>query len=415
MKLLTKKLNFFKFFFIVFLFKSILVILWGYHYEQDTPRYLLNIRHLYNPPLYPIVLRLLTKIYVNLYSVILLQTLIFSILVSLFSCFGKKNSIFYSLFWAFEPISAFFCSNLMSEWLFLAILWASYILWYFYNENSNFKNLTLFTCSAFLLYMTRYVGITWFIYFIFYQFFFNKSNPWKHLILSILIFFILTIPVRVVHYYTFQTFRVSAYDGLNLWNSVSVLYPKSSVQKNPQNEFERFLLNFSDSIFSTENALLTHHMWNDSFPALAFASKYHLNPVEINDIVQNTAIRLINENSWSSYFYYFVLPNFLKIFKLKEEKINIEPTYFYIENFFGKHQRPDFVYRYEWILMLLFIILIHLIYKPLDYLNGYILFYWIFISFTSAIFMRYLYVVFPLGLLIFFEGILKINERNEFK
>ena len=65
--------------------------------------------------------------------------------------------------------------------------------------------------------------------------------------------------------------------------------------------------------------------------------------------------------------------------------------------------------------MLLFIILIHLIYKPLDFLNGYILFYWIFISITSAIFMRYLYVVFPLGLLIFFEGILKINERNAFK
>lgn len=376
--------------------------MWGFHYEQDTPRYLLNIRHLYNPPLYSLILRFITILYANLYFTIILQTFVFSAIITFFAYREKQNHRIEALFWAFEPFSTFYCSNLMSEWLFIALLYACYVEFKKFQYNFHIYNLFSLIVCSFLLYMTRYIGITFLFYFILYLIFHaiqeKKFILIKTIGIAIMVFLVLSIPIRIINFYTFGTWAVSAYDGLNFWNSVSVLYPSSQVQKNPQSDFEKFLSNYPDSIFSTHNALMTNHMWMDSFPALAYAQKNHLSPTELNTVVTQTAVKIFTLNSIYDYFQKFVLPNFLKPFQLKKEKIGIEITYHYIENFFGRHQLPDFYYRYEFILFLLSILFMNLFLKPLHFFNNYLIFYWVFIGLTSAIFMRYLYVIIPFAL-----------------
>lgn len=401
-KIIDKEVSLVHFAIIIFIIKGIGVCWIGFHYEQDTPRYLLNIRHLYNPPLYSLVLRLITKIYANLYAVIIFQTLIFSLIISFFSFRQNQKHTLWAIFWALEPFSTFYCSNLMSEWLFIALIFACYTEWKKIHLYYNYQNLTFFIFCVFLLYMTRYVGFTFLIFFLLYETFiliqqknFNKS---KYIIFSLLFFFILSTPIRIIHYFTFNTFAINAYDGLNLWNSVSVLYPNSNVQKNPQNNFEKFLQNYPDSVFSTFNALMTNQMWEDRFPALHYAHKNHLSPSELNSTLKETSYRLLKEESVITYFQKFVIPNVLKPFELKRESIGIQVTYQYIQNFFGDHKLPDFQYHYEWILLLIFIMIVNFLFKYSHFLNLYLIFYWFSIIITSAIFMRYLYAIIPLAL-----------------
>lgn len=387
---------------ILFILKTLLVLWIGFHYEQDTPRYLLNIRHLYNPPLYSIVLRIITRTYADLYFTIALQTLIFALIITFFSFRQKQNQVLWSLFWAIEPFSTFYCSNLMSEWLFIALLFAAYSEWKQYQQRPKGPRLTLLVLVMFLLYMTRYVGITFFVFFLIFSviwFIVHKKNfQFKHLIYTILLFFIFSIPIRIVHYYTFQTWAMNAYDGLNLWNSVSVLYPGSETQKKPQSDFEKFLSTFPDSIFSTENALFTNQMWLDTLPANLYAHQKGLSPAEMNKILKNTSYRLIKEEPWILYLQRFVIPNLQKPFRLKREEIGIRGTYFYLEKFFGQHKIPDFQYYYEGIVLLLLVILTSLFLDKSHFLNLYLIFYWLTIVLTSAIFMRYLYAILPLAL-----------------
>lgn len=401
-KTFQKKLSFIHFGLWIFFIKVIFVCFIGFHYEQDSPRYLLNIRHLYNPPLYSLVLRLITKIYLNLYAVIIFQTFIFSVIITIFSFRQKQNHILWAIFWALEPFSTFYCSNLMSEWLFIALLFACYVQWKILHLYYNYQNLTFFIFYIFLLYMTRYVGFTFFIFFLLYEIFIliqqKNFEKFKYIIFSLLLFFILSFPIRIIHYLTFKTFTVNAYDGLNLWNSISVLYPGSNVQKNPQNNFEKFLKNYPDSVFSTFNALMTHQMWKDSLPALHYANINHLSPAELNAILKETSYRLLKEESVITYFQKFVIPNVLKPFELKRESIGIQVTYKYIQNVFGNHILPDFEYQYEGILLLILILIVNFLLKNLHFLNLYLIFYWLSIIITSAIFMRYLYAIIPLAL-----------------
>lgn len=387
---------------IIFILKTILVLWIGFHYEQDTPRYLLNIRHLYNPPLYSIVLRIITRVYPNLYLTITLQTWIFALIITFFSFRQKQNQLLWALFWAIEPFSTFYCSNLMSEWLFIALLFAAYSEWKIYQLSPNYLQLTLLVFIMFLLYMTRYVGITFFIFFLIFSTIqltvHKKILPIKHLTYSILLFFIFSIPIRIIHYYTFQTLTISAYDGLNLWNSVSVLYPGSETQKKPQSDFEKFLITFPDSIFSTENALFTNQMWLDTLPANQYANQKGLSPTEMNTILKNTSYRLIKQEPWILYLQRFIIPNLLKPFLLKRENIGIQGTYTYLEKFFGKHKIPDFQYPYEGIVLLFLVILMNFFLKKTHFLNLYLIFYWLMIILSSAIFMRYLYAILPLAL-----------------
>ncbi len=409
-------LQFYQFWSIILLIKVIVVLWIGFHYEQDTPRYLLNIRHLYNPPLYSIILRIITKIYVSLNFTIIFQTIVFTTIISYFSIRNKHNQIIWALFWSFEPISAFYCSNLMSEWLFIALLFACYLEWKNYQLNPNYQNLMIFVSTVFFLYMTRYIGITFFIFFIFFEIYlylFEKTfMRIKHIIVSVMIFFILSIPIRVVNFYTFNTFSINAYNSLNLWNSVSVLYPNSNIQNNPTSKFEKYLSTFPDSIFSTQNALFTHQMWVDTLPANQFAIQNNLSPVEMDKILKSTSFNLIFEESWIKYFQKFIFPNCIKPFILKRENIGIEGTYFYIENFFGKHRIPNFQYYYEWIALLSLVLIINLLMHKIHFLNLYLIFYWLFIILTSAVFMRYLYAIIPLAFFAFLEILQDKNKKK---
>lgn len=418
MKFLFNKIPFPLFFLLVVVAKIVGVLIIGFHYEQDTPRYLLNIRHLYNPPLYSLILRIFTKIYQNIHFVILMQALSFSFLITISSFRGKQNYLFWAIFWALEPISTFYCSNLMSEWLFIAILFACFNEWISLNQTFHYKNLFYFVSCSFLLYMTRYVGLTFFIFYLFYEglnSILGKNRGFiKNSILAIIIFFTLSIPIRWINYFTFNTFSINAYDGLNWWNSASVLYPNSNVQKNPTSDFEKFLKLFPDSIFSTHNALMTNHMWMDSLPAIIYAEKNQLSPSEMNTILKKTAFRLIYEEPLSKYFEKFIIPNFFKPFNLKIETIGISITYHYIENFFGPHQLPNFDYHYQIVILLFVLILIVFLLQPLHFLNGFLIFYYLSILMTSAIFMRYLYVILPFAMYSLLEVIFfkKLSDNS---
>ncbi len=406
-RLLCKSLSFTHFFAIVLCLKVILVLIIGFHYEQDTPRYLLNIRHLYNPPLYSIILRLITTIYANLYFVIIAQTVIFSLIITYFSMKINKNYMLWALFWALEPFSTFYCSDLMSEWLFIALLFACYSKYHNFYSNPNYINTVNLALGIFALFMTRYVGFTFLIFFVlndlFKNIYYRNFQRLRFTFFLIIFFLICTIPIRVVNYFTFKTWAVNAYDGLNLWNSVSVLYPHSNIRIQPITDFEKFLTTFPDSVFSTQNALMTQQMWNDNLPALTYAQQKNLSPIEMNTILKKISYQLLIQEPWIDYLQKFVLPNFMKPFLIKEETIGIQHTYFYLQAFFGKHHLPNFNYQYEVIIALYLILITNFLLQKNHFMNNYLLFYVISIIFTSAFFMRYGYVIMPLALMSLIE------------
>lgn len=386
------------------LVKILIVCCIGYHYEFDSPRYLWSVRSFMSPPLYPIFLKITTTIVPSLYFVIICQTIAFCIIIfsAAFLLQQHKNLAFY-LFWAIEPISAFYCSNLMTEWLFLSLVFFTLALISNTLKRLNGWHICSWAMGICACYLTRWIGISLLILAILLLLI-DRSKSLKyrilHCFLLFLFFNLALLPLRLDYKRVLGTYQLNAYSGINLWNSVSVLYPDAPMRKQPQTSFQVYLQSFQDSVFATQNALLTHHMWNDSFPALKYANLYQLDPLKLQDTLQKNSYQLIFQTNPLNFITRFVIPNFMKPFVIGNENYVPEVTRPYIFKYFGEHQTKP-IYYYSFVTWIAAIgLAIGLFIRPNSLILQWVLLYWLMIGISSAFFLRYIYVVSPL---IFYE------------
>lgn len=417
--------HFLKFFAFIVIIKILFLLFLGPLYENDSPRYFLNVRSLIFPPLYPFLLRIFHSLFTpNLYLTLVYQTIIFAFLslsgLYLYESKQLKRTYF-AIFIAFEPFSTFYCRNLMTEILFLGLMILYLGLIVAWNENRiilNRKLLHLFIIGFAIacLVLTKALGIL-FLPLTALIFIFNKESL-KNKIFDFLkvygIYFLLLLPIKINYFYTYNQFTINAFDGFNLWNNASVLYPNSKYSSNPETEFEKWLQKFPKETFKLENALITNHIWEDSFPANSFKVRNSLEIIEINNILKETALKLMKEQPWQ-YFTKFVIPNFVKPLS-RDEILPLKVTQPFIQEYFQYSDLASITYYSIYWKLFLFLYLFLWVYFILNYkslmnlmpFHFLILSYLIGTSFMGAFFLRYLYLIFPLILWIFIESIFNI-------
>ncbi|MCS7074150.1 MAG: hypothetical protein NZ108_06760, partial [Bacteroidia bacterium] len=206
---------------IVPIFAIKLTWLWleGPAYETDSPGYLLAVRSYYHPPLYGLFLFVLKLVGKNLYFFAIAQTLIFSVLAAW--CIQQWYKQFSTkLITAFligiDPLSSFFCRDMMAECLFIAGLLGWLGCCMKFQQNLKVTWLKWIGVSMAFVYLTRLIGIVlpiiWTITVLLVP---NLRIHWlKNSMIPLLVMQLTLLPVRITYWYSFGSPALQAFGGL---------------------------------------------------------------------------------------------------------------------------------------------------------------------------------------------------------
>jgi hypothetical protein len=411
---------------ILFSLKVVYLCIFGVSVEPDSFKYIFCVFDFEYPPLYPYFLRLIEIIYPSLELVSILQILIFSCTAALFIIYfsgNRKQAVVFSLLLGLDPISSHFCTDILSEALFIPLLFCFVIAIHSFFKRDKYSIFIVLTIGiiAALLYLTRFAGLLLLFIFLLYSVItpIHRKQLWLTIILAIISFQIVLIPVRIKYKQIVGTYRIPDNSGATLWNNASVLYIGSSAQTNPTTDFEKFLIHSDTSQFNTTNAIKGYQVNSPQFPFRSYIAEKHytqLNGFIPSNEARITAVKLIKEHPWA-YLTKFVVPNFLQFFS--EGQHNKATVYG--DNFKGKHLVKEYhsinnYPRVEWRILYTLLVLSILLYllgrRPLisSIILGIFSLYMIILPFTCPLMMRYELILFPLILSSLFMQVLKLQR-----
>jgi hypothetical protein len=344
---------------IIFALKLLYVFLFGLRIEIDSFNYVFNTLSFEYPLLYPSFLHFAHIIYPGLGLIPVLQSFIFACCAAAFIHYvstNRKQAFLFAILLGLDPVSGFFCTDIMSESLFISILFCWIILIYHFFRNKEYSKIHVFIigCVGALLYLDRFAGIIFVLAFLVISVIFTIHR--KRVLLTILItvigFQLTLLPVRIKYKEVFGTFRINGFTGAMLWNNASVIYPNSAIQKKPRTSFEKLLSQCDINAFNEYNALKARQLNEPSLPFRLFISKQKYKPQDapkVSDEAGSAALRLISTQPWQ-YFRRYVIPNAAQFFFDGEYTVNATA---YCRNFgddyLPEHYRPIVPYtRLEW-------------------------------------------------------------------
>jgi len=419
--------NFLLAFIVIFCLKLIYVSHFGVRVQEDSNNYIFNVFDFEYPPLYPYFLYLSQRISPGLELAIILQSFIFSACAALFVTYfstNRKNLLLFSVLMGLDPISSFFCTDIMSESLFISILFLCIVLIhaFFRSEKYSFLLVISIGITAGVLSLVRFSGILFIIAF----FVIAAITPAhrKKFLLTLLIILVgfqfILLPVRFKYKQVFGTYTISGNSGATLWNNASVLYCNSSVAKNPVTDFEKSLSHYDTSLFNQYNAIKGLQVNSSQSPFRSYVSQQNSNQLgflQASNEAGNTAIKLIKEHPLK-YFTEFVVPNSTQYFT-EGQTLTAKA---YEDNFTGKHLPRVYSssVSYPWIewmalyaLLLICIILYVLDKRPLiaQIVLTISCCYMVILPFISPLVIRYELILFPLLLSCLFLQLTQVRMR----
>ena len=309
--------------------KALFVLFSGVSYEMDSATYLFYKVPYHHPPLYSLLLWLLQTLTRSVHVYVGVQLIIFCLLagLSLSSWFRSTRARYVAAcILALDPITGFFCSNLMSECLFMAFLlpWAATVTFYL-EERAERRSYAILLLAAFLcaaLYATRLAAILFPPFFIVMLLW--RTRRLKAVLLPAIVFILafqaFLVPVKLPYLVHYDTFAVTGFTGTNLWLNSCPLYPDSSIRANPTTEFERFLATRDTYEFTTANALIGVPIEAPDAAYTEFLEMKRYRPKELITFereLAGTAKRLILERPFA-YLTRFALPSMIKPFYIDE-------------------------------------------------------------------------------------------------
>ena len=352
---------------IIFVLKFIVFLFFGVTVEIDSYNYAFNALNFEYPPLYPYLLRFAHLIQPQFFVVVILQIFIFSTCGALFTNYfsiGCKQLIWLSVLLGLEPVSGFFCTDIMSEAIFISTLFIWVIVVHNFFSRDKFSYIIAGTIGVLcgVLYLERFAGILFLgIFFILSVF---SSEHRKKIILTVLIgvigFQLTLLPVRLKYNQVFGTYRINGVTGVMWWNNASVLYPGSSAQKNPETDFNKFVSRSDASTFNEYNAVKGRQLNEYKLPYRAFLIEKKItqeNAPAISDQAGKMALNIIKENP-IHYFTQFVWPNFTQYFFeddfiwTKEYKQRFIVKYSPVEKLNWEITYSPFIYSAGWFLLI---------------------------------------------------------------
>lgn len=312
---------------IVFLGKLLWFAYWGTLLEVDSIGYLQFQTALYHPPGYVIFCGLILSIFKYVESIVIAQSLLFSLAFSLLI-----NQVFHTKSWRFlagfliaiEPCSGVICAEIMSEALFISFLILAFCS---ITPLINSKGPQANWMAGFvglmlgLSYLTRYAAPVYFIAIL--VTFFVLKVPFRQAIKygfwMLFVFQLTLLPLRIYYWGQFGTLRFNAYTQLSVWNSAAYLFPDSELKSKPSNDFEQLLSVSEDSVFEKKHTWYTNHFFNGEWPFQRFTEgKSTKECLAAAEIAGRTGFKLILESP-VRHVTEFVGPNFTRPFWHRHE------------------------------------------------------------------------------------------------
>jgi hypothetical protein len=403
---------------IILFWKGAAVLIMGVSYEMDSATYLLYVLPYHHPPLYAWFLQALEEVLPSVHFIALAQTTLFSLAAALTLCHFFRDRLprhAMALLLAIEPTSTFFCSNLMSESLFsaLLLLWLALLSEYLRQESrgAQWWLLGLLGVISAALYATRLAAI------FFLPFFFLALLAWSrdlrrvllHSLALVVVIELLLVPVKLPYLQHYGSYSLSMFTGTNLWNSASVLYPESTVRAQPETEFERFMSERGVDLLTPESALVGGPLDDPASGYRAFTEGRPISWEErkaFEKSLVRTGVALILEDP-VGYWRLFVWPNLKKPIMKNEEVVILPWVADLMREHFGYGQRENVRYSRGWwraysvlsaLLSLLWAIRRFRV-RMVGLVVALTWYYWLAHGLGTAISLRYLLVLAPLILI----------------
>jgi hypothetical protein len=215
-----------------------------------------------------------------------------------------------------EPTGNFFTQCILSEVLYIPAvgigLWAlkQYITYRKYQwvilSGMFFGGAYLIRYSGFLVSVLAFVMLV----------FISKLK--KRYILDTLIFWaafqLIILPVRTYFYLNFDTWQFNGFSAMYIWNSTSVIFPGSVVQRTPQTPFEKWAAGYPDSVFTFTATVHTGALWSAQLPLTAYIRRYPdwqaKQIFDFADTLMQTNRKLLLSHP-IKYITIFILPNLI--------------------------------------------------------------------------------------------------------
>ncbi len=252
--------------------------------------------------------------------------------------YGLQNKwIFYAICACvfLSPTILFGTNFLMSDGLFntLTVLFITTAIWMICN--SNYIMVVIHLVSLAMLYNVRFAGM----FFVpvsmiaLYSTFKQKSIIIKSIltILPVILLFFLQKETRKEYKEITGVDTISGFSGWQLMNNASVLIPKAKqlstndFEKGKEQLYHKFIISCPDSIFTTQAALSTSLMWEQTSPFKQFTffymqsekKPYAIAWAEVGDMYSAYAKKLILAYPFD-FIKDFLIPSFISFFKFHE-------------------------------------------------------------------------------------------------
>jgi 4-amino-4-deoxy-L-arabinose transferase-like glycosyltransferase len=401
-------------FLIILCWKGTALFVMGVSYEMDSATYLQYALPYHHPPLYAWFLQALEKAMPAVHLIALAQTTIFSLAAALALCHFFRDPLTryaMALLLAIEPTSTFFCTNLMSEALFsaLLLLWLVFLSEYLRQENrwAQWWMLGLLGMVTAALYATRLAAIFLLPFFVLALFAWSRNlrRLLLHSLALVLFIELLLVPVKLTYLQHYSSYSFAMFSGTNLWNSASVLFPESARRERPETEFERFMSKRNLELLTTESALVGGPLDHPGCGYRAFTEGRRFSWEQskaFEKSLARTGVALILENP-TGYWRLFVWPNLKKPIT-KNEEVRILPWVAdLMRERFGYNQSENVKYNRAWwqayaglaALLSLFCAMGRFRVGMVGLIVALVWFYWLAHGLGTAISLRYLLVLAP--------------------
>lgn len=393
--------------------KLVYFLVSGVKVDSDSPLYLTCVFHFDYPWLYPYFLYVARLIHDSLEFIVILQCLGFALAASILLVnvvLNKRHLLFASLFIGIEPVSGYFQTSILSEALFLPLL--LFLLGTLLIKRNWLYQAVIAGLVASLLYQTRFAGQLFFLLFPLFLMM-QKQLRLGALFTFCIVALLALLPIKIRYYQLFGTTQLNAVSGESLWNNASVLIPSQRNTLQAANNFERYVLTFPDSIYSTEMAAHATHV--DSLGA-----PYHLYrknalsdfkdlPEDAN-VAAGLAKKLIIADP-IGYLSKFVWPNFKRIFLEDDFSIQDNELNTLLK---GKAKLTYWNHYGTWVSLLLLLFSTALCWRqrPDPFFITMILISWMYVlclPFVSPMVVRYYYLLIPV--LLFSSTCFLIKKR----
>ncbi len=284
--------------------------------DIDSRSYLTPGANLYHPPGYMLFLWLARQCWDTTFFIGLLHCIIWGFGLGILIGEIRRAWLYWAvlLIMIVEPTGNFFTQCILSEVLYIPAvgigLWAlkQYIM---YRQYQWVMLSGIFLGGAYLIrYSGFLVSVLAFVMLVLI------SKLKKRYILDALIFWgafqLIIFPIRTYFYLNFDTWQFNGFSAMYVWNSTSVIFPGSVVQRNPQTPFEKWAAGYPDSVFTFTATVHTGALWSAQLPLTAYIRRYPdwqaKEVFSFADTLMQTNKKLLLSHPFK-YITVFILPN----------------------------------------------------------------------------------------------------------